>query len=124
MWKGIVVSAACVLMLGAGARGNIVQDQGFSVGTTNLINLLQGDQQASSTQNIVVSITQDGSGLGTTLGAAHLTALNGCIGVGAGWSGVTAMAQNLIASGLVTSSWTLHSLGDQAKLTALMNLNH
>ncbi len=120
MWKKIAVLTALVLWLGTSAPASIiVQDQGMVIGTNNAINLLQGDENGSSSQTLILSITQEGSGIGSLLGSVHQIGVTTPFGGLSGLTAMTGLGQSLMVSGLV-SPWTLNSLSDQARLHALM----
>jgi hypothetical protein len=120
MWKQIVTSVVFALIVSSGAAGTIiVQDQGTVIGTANGIHLLQSDENGGSSQTLILSMTQDDSGISSLFGSAHLIGLTSSFGGISGISTMTGIANGLLASGLV-SPWTANSLGDQARLHMLM----
>ena len=122
MWKAVVASAF-VLLISAGARGDLIsQDQGMDIGTTNIINLMHGDQSADSSQNMLVNITQNSTGGNLTIGSITLNGSGGLLGNVSATSSMLSIGQAMMASGLV-SAWGMHSLSDQARLYALMSGN-
>ncbi len=124
MWKQVAVSVACALLVTATASGNLIeQNQGSMIGTTNGINLLQSDENGSSSQVLVVNITQDGGGISHLFGSAHLIGITMPVTGLSGISTMTGVANGLMGSGLI-SPWTANSLGDQARLHLLMLSMH
>jgi hypothetical protein len=61
MSKVIAASTICVLFVASGAMGTLLQDQITSIGLTNTVQLLNGDQNASGMQNLVVDNGQQSS---------------------------------------------------------------
>jgi hypothetical protein len=120
MFKVIAASTVLVLLIGSGAMGSILtQDQGMSIGTINAISLLHGQQNAGSSQTVIVSITQDDGGIGSMFGSAHLVGINSQIG------GISAMASLVHVGGLsmgslLTSTSSLDALTGLARLNLLM----
>jgi hypothetical protein len=120
MWKGITVSVACLLVIGSGAGGSIiVQTQGVQIGTVNAIDLLHGDQEAGSSQNLVLVLTQDGGDMGGLFGDGYVIGLTSPFGAISRMTVMTGIADSLRVTGLV-SPWTLNSLADQSRLHLLM----
>ena len=119
MWKAVVASAAFVLLIGTGARADLIQDQGLSIGTENVITLMHGDQNADSSQNLLVNITQNSTGGNVAFGSIGLNGNSSLLGNVTATSTLMSIGQSMMASGLV-SPWGMHSLGDQARLQALM----
>lgn len=75
MLKVIAASMVFVLMIGSGAfAGLLSHDQITQIGLTNNLEFLQGEQQASSLQNLVVDNSQAATGVHTSLASQHLFA--------------------------------------------------
>ena len=66
--KAVLCSIVLILLSGSSVFGAFTQDQIFNVGSANLVNLTQGIQSGSSTQNLVIDLSQvaDGSQLAAT----------------------------------------------------------
>jgi hypothetical protein len=120
MWKRIVATVTLALLIGSSAGAGIVmQDQGLLVGFGSGIDLLHGDDNGSISQTVVISTTQDGTGVNSLFGNAHLLGISSSIGNVSNIATMTGIANGLLGSGLV-SPWTANSLGDQARLHLLM----
>jgi hypothetical protein len=82
--KAVLCSVVLVLVTGSGAFGNILQDQGFGVGSTNTIHLTQGVQNASSMQNLTIDLSQVADGSRLTMANVNVmgtsTQLGGLLG--------------------------------------------
>jgi hypothetical protein len=119
MWKQIGVSVALAILIGSSAGASIlVQDQGFVIGIGNGIDLFQGNGSNSSSQNMVLNLTQNGTGVGSAFGSQLVSVVNMPV-MTSGLPTMTGIANGLLMSGLV-SPWTVQSLGDQARLHMLM----
>jgi hypothetical protein len=121
MWKAIVASAAFVLIISSGAMGEniITQNQGLQISTQNVLDLMHGQQDASSAQNLVVNISQNAQGGSLVFGSVSVIGMSNMFGRLSAMSSTLAMGHTLMSSGLV-SPFCLQSLNDQAKLYALM----
>ena len=121
MWKVIVASMAFVLIVGSGATaGIIIQDQGMSIGTVNGIHLLQGQQDASSSQTLIVSVTQDGGGTGSMFAIAHLVGIDSQLGGFSTMTGLLHVGGLSMGSPLMSSNATLRDMSDLDRLHMLM----
>jgi hypothetical protein len=119
MWKQIGVSVALAILIGSSAGASIfAQDQGFVIGIGNGIDLIQGIGSNGSSQSLVLNLTQNGTGVGSAFGSQLVSVVNMPV-MTSGLPAMTSIANGLMVSGLV-SPWTVHSLGDQARLHALM----
>jgi hypothetical protein len=119
MWKQIGVSVALAILIGSSAGASIlVQDQGFVIGIGNGIDLIQGNGNSGSSQSLILNLTQNGTGVGSAFGSQLVSVVNMPM-ITSGLPTMTGIANGLLASGLA-SPWTVHSLGDQARLHALM----
>ncbi len=75
MLKVIAASMVFVLMVGSGAfAGLLDHTQLTQIGTTNVLEFLQGEQQASSLQNLVVDNSQCATGMCNSLASESLFA--------------------------------------------------
>lgn len=70
--KAVLFSLVLVLVTSFGAFGSILQDQVFNVGSANSIHLIHGIQNADSTQNLVIDLSQVGSGSGLTVASVNV----------------------------------------------------
>ena len=93
MFRTIAVSAVLALVVSSGASGSIIQAQDFAIGTANAIHLLQGQQNTTSAQDLLIDITQDTSGGGLAVVSAHVFGVTGEIGGTWGGSGLLAASR-------------------------------
>jgi hypothetical protein len=83
MVKIIGTSVVVALLVASNSFANLIHNQGTGIGLTNVIELLHGDQSASSTQNLVVSNDQSATGV---CGASAAQSLFNSLGqVGNAW---------------------------------------
>jgi len=76
------------LMVGSSAFGGILQGQGFSIGTDNMIHLTQGDQSGQSAQNLTINMSQSTEGTGLALISASVYGVSSQGGSGLGALGL------------------------------------
>jgi hypothetical protein len=93
MFKSIMVSMVVALAVSSSAWGGIVQGQDFAIGTANAIELLQGQQNSTSTQDLLIDISQDTSGGGLAIASAHVVGITSEIGGALGASGLLATSR-------------------------------
>lgn len=96
MSKVIAASMVFVLVIGAGASAQLLHEQFTGIGLTNALQLLQGDQQASSQQNLVVDNSQCATGICGTLASQNLFASVGEAATAWGYCGNVAVLQELL----------------------------
>ncbi|MDI6448818.1 hypothetical protein [Anaerobaca lacustris] len=90
--KGVSCSIILILLAASGAFGGLLQNQGMDIGSVNLLDLLQGNQNGQSTQSVTIDLNQVGDGghtvaninvssgtrpLGGLLGASSLFGIGG-----------------------------------------------
>ena len=79
--KWIACSIVLALLAGPSAFGITIQNQVFNVGSVNGIDLTQGIQNAASTQNLTIDLSQIGSGSGLSMANVSLLSVTGQMGV-------------------------------------------
>jgi len=100
MLKVIAASMVFVLMIGSGAfAGLLDHTQLTQVGTTNVLEFLQGEQQASSLQNLVVDNSQCATGMCNSLASENLFASIGEAASAWGQCGTVQVLQGLNIGG-------------------------
>ena len=102
MSKLIAASMVFVLVMGAGAFAQLQQIQSTGIGLANVLELLKGDQQASSMQNLVVDNSQCSTGMCGTQAAQNLFASVGEAATAWGYCGNVGVLQNLGIESLQT----------------------
>ncbi|MBN2560349.1 MAG: hypothetical protein JXQ75_05405 [Phycisphaerae bacterium] len=98
MSKVIAASMVFVLVIGAGASAQLLHEQFTGIGLNNALQLLQGDQQASSQQNLVVDNSQCATGMCGTLAGQNLFASVGEAATAWGYCGNVGVLQELLIS--------------------------
>jgi hypothetical protein len=119
MFKITSVSIVLVLLIGSIAPGGIVQDQVMAVNAANGLNLLQSQESGNSSQNVIISITQDGDGIGMAFGSAHMVGLTSQLAGFSALSSLMSVGHGLIVSASI-SPLASNALADQARLQLLM----
>jgi hypothetical protein len=100
MLKVIAASMVFVLMVGSGAfAGLLDHTQLTQIGTTNVLEFLQGEQQASSLQNLVVDNSQCATGMCNSLASESLFASIGEAASAWGQCGTVQVLQGLNIGG-------------------------
>jgi hypothetical protein len=84
-----------VLLASSGALAGLVQDQFTGIGLTNAVALMNGDQHASSMQNLVVDNAQNATGICGGLAQEYLFAAVGQSGNANGSCGLVDVIQVL-----------------------------
>lgn len=100
MSKLIATSMVLVLLVGSGALAGLAQDQFTGIGLTNAVSLLNGDQHASSMQNLVVDNAQNATGICGGLAQEYLFAAVGQSANANGSCGLVDVIQVLGIDGL------------------------
>lgn len=96
MSKVIAASMVFVLVMGSGAfAGMLDHTQMTQIGLTNVLNFLQGEQQASSLQNLVVDNSQCATGICGSLASQNLFASIGEAATAWGQCGTVQVLQGL-----------------------------
>ena len=80
MFKQVLTGLAIALLVSSSAFGVLIQGQGTSIGTSNTMQLIGAEQEGSWNQNLVVDLTQEGSGSGTMLVRTYITNRSSNIG--------------------------------------------
>jgi hypothetical protein len=93
MFKSIMIAMVLALAVSSSAWGGIIQGQDFAIGTANAIHLLQGQQNSTSAQDLLIDISQDTSGGGLAVVSAHVLGVTGEIGGAWGASGLLAASR-------------------------------
>ncbi len=83
--KAFLCMFVVVLVSGSGAFGNILQDQGFNIGSANLVHLTEGTQEGSSMQNLTIDLSQVTGGSQMTM--ANVTVFGTTTQIGGGLLG-------------------------------------
>ena len=100
MLKVIAASMVFVLMIGSGAfAGMLDHTQLTQIGTTNVLEFLQGEQQASSLQNLVVDNSQCATGMCNSLASENFFASIGEAASAWGQCGTVQVLQGLNIGG-------------------------
>ena len=63
MLRATAVSMVFVLLIGSGAFASLIHEQMTGIGLTNALEFIQGEQQASSLQNLIVDNSQCATGM-------------------------------------------------------------
>lgn len=95
MSKVITASVICVLVIGSAASADLAQDQYTGIGLTNAVSLMNGEQHASSLQNLVVDNAQAATGMCNGLAEEGLFASIGQSAEACGYCGLVDVAQAL-----------------------------
>jgi len=126
MLKTAAVSVVLALAVSTSALGGIIQGQDFAIGTANVINLLQGQQSATSAQNLLIDITQDTSGGGVAVVSAHVFGVTGEVGGAWGASGLLAASRlgvsPVLGAGslLIPGTTNVNALLARARINSLL----
>lgn len=80
--KALLCSLVVLLAGGSGALGNILQDQGFNIGSANLVHLTEGTQSGNSTQNLTIDLSQVTGGSQWTMANVSVFGRTGQLGGG------------------------------------------
>ena len=100
MSKVIATSVMCVLLIGSAASADLIQDQITGIGLTNALALMNGEQHASSLQNLVVDNAQTATGMCNGLAEEYLFAAIGQSADACGLCGLVDVVQLLGIDGV------------------------
>ena len=100
MSKVITASIICVLLIGSSAVADLANSQLTTIGVGNTIDLLRGEQQANSAQNLVVDNVQCATGLCNGIAKESLFAAIGQVGDAWGSCALVGLNQTVTAVGL------------------------
>jgi hypothetical protein len=99
MLKVIAASMVFVLMIGSGAFAGLLHEQITGIGLTNALEFIQGEQNASSLQNLIVDNSQCATGMCGSLASENLFASIGEAATAWGQCGAVGVLQALGISG-------------------------
>jgi hypothetical protein len=99
MLRVIAASMVFVLMIGSGAFAGLLHEQITGIGLTNCLEFVQGEQQASSLQNLIVDNSQCATGLCNSLASENLFASIGEAATAWGQCGTVGVLQALGITG-------------------------
>ncbi len=100
MSKVITASIICVLLIGSSAVADLANSQLTTIGVGNTIDLLRGEQQANSAQNLVVDNAQCATGMCNGIANESLFAAIGQVGDAWGHCALVGLNQTVTAVGL------------------------
>jgi hypothetical protein len=87
--RALLCSLVVLLVGGSSAFGNILQDQGFNIGSANLVHLTEGEQSGNSMQNLTIDLSQVTSGSQWTI--ANVTVFGTTTEFGSGLLGASSL---------------------------------
>ena len=126
MSKIIVSSIMLLLLIGSSASAGIFQGQSWGIGTNNDILLQHSQQSAESSQNVLISMSQNTSGGGLGLTSAHVMGTSNQFGIGGllGMSSLSSHAQVISLSGGLHMPFMVSPIGSTSLLQGLVLLGH
>ncbi len=122
MVKYVVICLIVALGVSSSALGSLIQGQTFSIGSSGAMQLLQGDQSGSYSQNLSIDLTQEGEG-GTGFAVAQTFLSSRFSNIGMSTSGLLGTNHVGLGSALGGSSLLLPSTMSADALLARARLN-
>lgn len=108
MLRIVLCAMALLLLTGSGAFASILQGQSWGIGVNNDVQLLHSQQSGQSSQNVLISLSQNTNGPGLVVSQAAVSTSNRQFGSG------------LIGGGLLGAS----SLATRAQLLGVSGTHH
>ncbi len=99
MLRATAVSMVFVLLIGSGAFASLLHEQMTGIGLTNALEFIQGEQQASSLQNLIVDNSQCATGMCGSLASENFFASIGEAANAWGMCGTVGVLQALGING-------------------------
>lgn len=121
MFKLALCAMALLLLTGSAAFGSIFQGQSWGVGVDNAIHLQHSQQSGSSSQDVLINLSQNTNG-GTGLVAAQASVFSTSHQIGGGLFGISSLAAHaqLIGIGGTHLPLTLHPMGAMTAIQGLV----